>query len=130
MWQRCTLATRTARFHAPVRHMPVSYLKAVLDDPAASVMAQHERTGDVVALAGFGRFQSALTPAARIRGSLRHICRPGSRMACWLAAARAGGIQAHRRMLASRAPVSDSIRRAVSWLAGKAVVATIRAEPP
>lgn len=55
MWQRCTLATRTARFHAPVRHIPASYLKAVLDDPPASVIAQHESTGDVVALASLIR---------------------------------------------------------------------------
>jgi GNAT superfamily N-acetyltransferase len=58
MWQRCTLATRIARFHAPVRHIPASYLKAVLDDPAASVMAQHESTGDVVALASLIRSAS------------------------------------------------------------------------
>ena len=51
MWERCTLATRIARFHAPVRHIPASYLKAVLADPAASVVAAQEHTGVVLALA-------------------------------------------------------------------------------
>jgi GNAT superfamily N-acetyltransferase len=51
MWERCSLATRMARFHAPVRDIPDSYLKAVLADPAASVLAACEPAGDVVALA-------------------------------------------------------------------------------
>jgi len=51
MWKRCSLATRMARFHAPVRDIPASYLKAVLSDPCASVVAVHERTGWVAALA-------------------------------------------------------------------------------
>ena len=51
MWERCSLATRIARFHAPVRNIPASYLKAVLADPAANVLAAREPSGDVVALA-------------------------------------------------------------------------------
>jgi GNAT superfamily N-acetyltransferase len=51
MWERCSLATRIARFHAPVRDIPASYLKTVLADPAASVMAVREAAGDAVALA-------------------------------------------------------------------------------
>lgn len=58
MWERCTLATRIARFHAPVRHIPASYLKAVLADPAASVLAAHQYTGAVVALASLIRSAS------------------------------------------------------------------------
>lgn len=50
MWERCSLATRIARFHAPVRDIPASYLKAVLADPAANVLAACEPAGDVVAL--------------------------------------------------------------------------------
>jgi GNAT superfamily N-acetyltransferase len=51
MWDRCSLATRTARFHAPVRDIPASYLEAVLADPGANVLAAREPGGDVVGLA-------------------------------------------------------------------------------
>src|SRR5262249_51045068 len=51
MWERCSLATRAGRFHAPVRHIPAAYLRAVLADPAASVVAAVEPAGDVVGLA-------------------------------------------------------------------------------
>jgi GNAT superfamily N-acetyltransferase len=51
MWKRCSLAARIARFHAPVRDIPASYLEAVLADPCASVVAVHERTGWIAALA-------------------------------------------------------------------------------
>jgi GNAT superfamily N-acetyltransferase len=51
MWQRCTPATRLARFHAPVKDIPASYLHTVLADPAASVLAACGHVGDVVALA-------------------------------------------------------------------------------
>jgi hypothetical protein len=58
MWGRCTLATRMARFHAPVRNIPAGYLKAALADPAASVVAAQARTGVVVALASLIRSAS------------------------------------------------------------------------
>jgi GNAT superfamily N-acetyltransferase len=51
MWQRCTLASRIARFHAPVRNIPASYLTAVFADPSASVVAACQHCGAVVALA-------------------------------------------------------------------------------
>jgi GNAT superfamily N-acetyltransferase len=51
MWQRCTLATRIARFHAPVRDIPAAYLTAVSADPSASVVAACQNCGAVVALA-------------------------------------------------------------------------------
>jgi GNAT superfamily N-acetyltransferase len=51
MWQRCTLATRIARFHAPVRAIPAAYLTAVFADPSASVVAACRHRGAVVALA-------------------------------------------------------------------------------
>ena len=51
MWERCSLATRLARFHAPVRHIPASYLETVLSDPSASVVALPRRSGAVAALA-------------------------------------------------------------------------------
>lgn len=51
MWERCSLATPMARFHAPVRDIPASYLETVLSDPSASVVAVHERTCVVAALA-------------------------------------------------------------------------------
>src|SRR5215469_12025964 len=58
MWQRCALATRIARFHAPVRDIPASYLTAVWADPCASVVAACQHCGAVVALA-------SLIPSAR-----------------------------------------------------------------
>jgi len=51
MWERCALATRIARFHAPVRNIPASYLTAVFADPSASVVAACQHCGAVVALA-------------------------------------------------------------------------------
>jgi GNAT superfamily N-acetyltransferase len=51
MWKRCALATRIARFHAPVRNIPASYLTAVFADPSASVVAACQHCGAVVALA-------------------------------------------------------------------------------
>jgi GNAT superfamily N-acetyltransferase len=51
MWERCALATRIARFHAPVRNIPASYLNAVFADPSASVVAACQHCGAVVALA-------------------------------------------------------------------------------
>jgi L-amino acid N-acyltransferase YncA len=61
MWERCTPATRMSRFHAPVRDIPASYLKAALADPAASVVAAPERTGVVVAVASLIRSASDST---------------------------------------------------------------------
>jgi len=51
MWERCSLATRIARFHAPVSKIPRSYLTAVLSDPANSLVAVAEHADAVVALA-------------------------------------------------------------------------------
>ena len=51
MWERCSLATRIARFHAPVRDIPASYLKAVLSDPSTSLVAVPRHAGGVAALA-------------------------------------------------------------------------------
>jgi GNAT superfamily N-acetyltransferase len=51
MWQRCSLATRIGRFHAPVRVIPPAYLETVLSDPSASLVAVPGKTGAVVALA-------------------------------------------------------------------------------
>ena len=53
MWERCSLATRMARFHAPVRDIPASYMEAVLSDPSASLVAVPGRAGVVAALASF-----------------------------------------------------------------------------
>ena len=51
MWERCSLATRIARFHAPVRDIPASYLETVLSDPATSLVAVHGSAREVAALA-------------------------------------------------------------------------------
>ncbi|HEX6527177.1 MAG TPA: GNAT family N-acetyltransferase [Streptosporangiaceae bacterium] len=51
MWERCSLATRMARFHAPVRDIPASYLGTVLSDPSASLVAVAGRAGAVAGLA-------------------------------------------------------------------------------
>ena len=55
LWERCSLATRIGRFHAPVRDIPAPYLTAVLADPGASILAVREPAGDVVALASLFR---------------------------------------------------------------------------
>ena len=61
MWERCSLATRIARFHAPVRDIPASYLETVLSDPATSLVAADRSAGPVIALASLipGRAGSA-----------------------------------------------------------------------
>jgi GNAT superfamily N-acetyltransferase len=51
MWERCSLATRMARFHAPVRDIPASYLETVLSDPSASLIAERVQAGMVAAVA-------------------------------------------------------------------------------
>jgi GNAT superfamily N-acetyltransferase len=51
MWERCSLGTRLARFHAPVRNIPAAYLETVLSDPSAHVVALPRRAGAVAALA-------------------------------------------------------------------------------
>jgi GNAT superfamily N-acetyltransferase len=55
MWERCSLATRTGRFHAPVRHLPVSYLEAVLGDPDASTVAAVPSTDLLIGIASLFR---------------------------------------------------------------------------
>ena len=51
MWGRCSLATRIARFHAPVPDIPASYLTTVLSGPSTSLIAGPGHTGPVAALA-------------------------------------------------------------------------------
>jgi hypothetical protein len=55
MWERCALATRTGRFHAPVRNLPASYLEAVLADPDASVVAALPSADMVIGIASLFR---------------------------------------------------------------------------
>jgi GNAT superfamily N-acetyltransferase len=55
MWERCSLETRLARFHAPVRRIPASYLETVLSEPSASVVAVTRQAGAVAGLASLVR---------------------------------------------------------------------------
>lgn len=55
MWERCKAATRTGRFHAPVRRLPVSYLDAVLADPDASLVAALPSADLVIGIASLFR---------------------------------------------------------------------------
>lgn len=55
MWERCGAATRMGRFHAPVRHLPVSYLDAVLADPDASLVAALPSADLVIGVASLFR---------------------------------------------------------------------------
>jgi GNAT superfamily N-acetyltransferase len=55
MWERCGALTRVGRFHAPVRHIPVSYLDAVLADPDASAIAGPAGTEAVIGVASLFR---------------------------------------------------------------------------
>jgi RimJ/RimL family protein N-acetyltransferase len=59
MWERCSLATRIARFHAPVRDIPASYLETVLSAPDTSLVAVHGSAGAVIASLIPGRGGSA-----------------------------------------------------------------------
>ena len=51
MWERCSLATRIARFHAPVREIPAAYLNTVLSNPSTSLIAAPGYADAVAALA-------------------------------------------------------------------------------
>jgi ribosomal protein S18 acetylase RimI-like enzyme len=64
MWERCSLATRIGRFHAPVRDIPASYLATVLSDPATSLLAGPGR-GDA-AVAGPGRAGAVVVALASL----------------------------------------------------------------
>lgn len=64
MWERCGLATRTGRFHAPVRRLPVSYLDAVLADPDASAVAALPAVGLVIGIASL--FRAGASPCAEL----------------------------------------------------------------
>lgn len=48
MWERCSLATRMGRFHAPVRRIPAAYLRTVLSDPSTSLVAVAGRTASLL----------------------------------------------------------------------------------
>jgi GNAT superfamily N-acetyltransferase len=114
MWERCSLATRTARFHAPVRDIPASYLTAVLADPAAHVMAVSQPDGDVVGLAslirGPGGDTAELGVLVEDAWQRRGI---GQRLAAHLiSAAPARGITTLTASIqAANAPVADLLRR-------------------
>jgi GNAT superfamily N-acetyltransferase len=114
MWERCSLATRIARFHAPVRNIPASYLETVLADPAANVLAVSEPDGDVVALASLIR--SPGSGAAEL-GVLVEDAWQRRGIGRWLAAhlisaAPARGITTlTASFLAANAAVADLLRR-------------------
>ena len=114
MWERCSLATRTARFHVPVRDIPASYLTAVLADPAANVVAASEPDGDVAGLASLIRGASGGTAELGVlvedawqrRGIGRRL------VAHLVSAAPARGITTlTASILAANAPVADLLRQ-------------------
>jgi len=114
MWERCSLATRTARFHVPVRDIPASYLTAVLADPAANVVAASEPDGDVVGLAslicgasgGTAELGVLVEDAWQRRGIGRRL------VAHLVSAAPARGITTlTASILAANAPVADLLRQ-------------------
>ena len=114
MWERCSLATRTARFHAPVRDIPASYLTALLADPAAHVIAVGQPGGDVVGLASLIRGASGDTAELGVlvedAWQRRGI---GQRLAAHLISTAPGrGITTLTASIqAANAPVADLLRR-------------------
>jgi GNAT superfamily N-acetyltransferase len=114
MWERCSLATRIARFHAPVRDIPASYLNAVLADPAANVLAVSEPDREVVALASLircpGGGSAELGVLVEDAWQRRGI---GRRLAAYLiSAAPARGISMlTASILAANATVADLVRQ-------------------
>jgi GNAT superfamily N-acetyltransferase len=112
MWKRCSLATRMARFHAPVRDIPASYLETVLSDPCASVVAVHEHTRVVAALAslvisggGSAELGVLVEDAWQHHGIGRHL------VAHLIAAARARQItEVTASVLTQNARVADLLR--------------------
>lgn len=113
MWERCSLATRIARFHAPVRNIPASYLNAMLADPAANVLAVSEPDGDVVALASLIRCPGGGTAELGVLVEDARQCRGiGRRLAAHLISAPARGISVlTASILAANATVADLARR-------------------
>lgn len=113
MWEGCSLATRTARFHAPVRDIPAFYLETVLSDRSASLVAVPGRDGVVAAVASLvpGGGSSAMLgvlveDALQRRGIGRRL------VAHLLAAASARQItELTAAVLAQHAPVADLLRR-------------------
>jgi len=114
MWERCSLATRIARFHAPVRDIPASYLTALLADPAAHVIAVGQPGGDVVGLASLIRGASGDTAELGVlvedAWQRRGI---GQRLAAHLISTAPGrGITTLTASIqAANAPVADLLRR-------------------
>jgi L-amino acid N-acyltransferase YncA len=117
MWERCSLATRIARFHAPVRDIPASYLTELLTDPAANIVADSQPGGDVVGLASLIRSPGSPGSGIAELGVLvedawqrRGI---GQRLAARLiSTAPARGITTlTASILAANAPVADLLRR-------------------
>lgn len=113
MWERCSLATRIGRFHAPVRDIPASYLETVLSDPSTHLVALHGSAGAVAALASLipGRGGSAelgvlVEDAWQRRGIGRQL------VAHLIAAAPARQITELRAsVLAQNAKVADLLRQ-------------------
>lgn len=110
MWERCALATRIGRFHAPVRDIPAPYLQAVFADPSASVVAACQHFGAVVALASL--IPSASRGCAELGVLVEDAWQRagiGRRLVAHLiATARARGITALRAsVLAENAKVAD-----------------------
>ena len=114
MWERCSRATRTTRFHAPVRDLPAAYLEAVLADPTASVLAARDPAGDVVGLAsligtqgpGTAELGVLVEDAWQRRGIGRQL------VAHLIAAAPARGITTlTAAVLAGNAGVADLLRQ-------------------
>lgn len=113
MWERCSLPTRIARFHAPVRDIPAGYLERVLSDPATSLVAVQESSGTVAALAslipgrgGYAELGVLVEDAWQRRGIGRRL------VAHLMAAASARQItELTASVLAQNAKVADLLRQ-------------------
>lgn len=114
MWERCTPATRMARFHAPVRNIPASYLNAVFADPSASVAAACQHCGALVALASLIRdaSQDSAELGVLVEDAWQRAGIGRRLVAHLLATAQARGIASlTASVLAENATVADLLRQ-------------------
>jgi GNAT superfamily N-acetyltransferase len=114
MWQRCTLATRIARFHAPVRTIPGCYLKAVFVDPSASAVATCQQHGAVVALASLipDASRDSAELGVLVEDAWQHAGIGRRLVAHLIATARARGITSlTASILAGNARAADPLRQ-------------------
>ncbi len=113
MWARCTPATRLARVHSPVRTMPASYVRAVLAEPGAGLVATESGGGTVVGLASLFESGGGRADLGVVVEDRWQRCGIGAALVAGLVAAAPGrGISVvTASVLTERAHVAQALRR-------------------